>query len=504
MNATLTARIRDAAIVAVVLSLISYFHFYPLHVDFMAQDTFHILLRRLYYIPILYAALRFGLKGGLITSLTATALFAPHAAEAMGGLIGSASVDNLFDIILYNVVGFTTGLVVDSRRRQAHRYEEVIKLNKEIEDRETALRHMQTYTESILNSVSSGVISCDRRSVVVTANPAARRLLGLSEEDIFAFPLSRVFAGHEELLRATGSILSGEQKRATLETELTGGGRTMTVAVRITPHRSRGQTVGAVITLEDLTEIRDLTEQLLRAEKFTALGELVAGVAHEVRNPLGVIRASVQMIGQEVEEGLVPAGKDSHLSGNVSAPAELTQVMLQEIDRLDSVVNALLDFGRPSESQFGPVEPSHVLNEVVLLTRQFAKQQRVEVATNYPEVLPDIWADEDRMKQVFVNLISNAIQAMPGGGSLHVGAAADDGYLRVTFTDTGVGITKEEQKRIFDPFHTTRAEGSGLGLSIVHRIVDAHKGFISVSSEAGKGSTFTIELPLAGRDIILS
>lgn len=480
---TLSAKVRDAILVAVTLALISYFHYFPLHLEFMSHDTFHILLRRLYYVPILYAAIRFGIKGGLLTSLVSSALFAPHAAEAMGGFIGPRSVDNLFDIILYNVVGVTTGLVSDARRRQALRFEEVVKLNKEIEDRETAIRHMQTYTQSILSSVSSGVISCDRRGMVVTANPAARRILARPEENIIGFPLSKIFEDHGELLRAARLVLSGEQKRATLETGISRDGRSLTVAVRITPHLSRGETVGAVITLEDLTEVKDLTEQLMRAEKLTGLGELVAGVAHEVRNPLGVIRASVQMMEQEMKEGC--------------QSADLTHVMLQEIDRLDAVVNALLDFGRPAESQFGPVEPKHVLDEVVLLTKQFAKQQQVEVLTDYPDELPEIWADEDRLKQVFVNLISNAIQAMPDGGCLGVSATPRDGYLRVSFTDTGLGITEAEQARIFDPFHTTRPEGSGLGLSIVHRIVDAHRGFITVSSEPGQGSTFTVGLPLS-------
>lgn len=482
---TATAKIRDAVIVAVALALISYFHYFPLHLDFMSQDTFHILLRRLYYVPIIFAALRFGIRGGLITSLLSTALFMPHAAESMGGFVGTTSIDNLFEVILYNVVGFTTGLVVESRRRQAQRYEEVVKLNKEIEDRETAIRHMQAYTESILGSVASGVISCDKRGIVVTANPAARRLLGRDYEDLIAFPLSSVFEGHAELLRASRLVLSGEQDRAMLETTLEvpgGDGRPLTAAVRITPHRSRGQTVGAVITLEDLTEVRELTEQLMRADKLSGLGELVAGVAHEVRNPLGVIRASVQMIEQEMESGC--------------ASAELTHVMLQEIDRLDAVVSALLDFGRPSESQFGAVRPSSTLDEVALLTRRFAADHKVEVKTVYPDELPEIWADEDRLKQVFVNLISNAIQAMPDGGRLTIDATAQGGFLRVSFTDTGAGIPAEEQARIFDPFHTTRAEGTGLGLSIVHRIIDAHNGFIRVDSEPGEGATFTVGLPL--------
>jgi PAS domain S-box-containing protein len=321
--------------------------------------------------------------------------------------------------------------------------------------------------------------------MIVTVNPEARSMLARHEEDLIAFPLSRIFEKHEELNRAAELVLGGEQKRATMETELESGGRPIPVAVRITPHRSRGQTVGIVITLEDLSEVKDLTEQLLRADKLSGLGELVAGVAHEVRNPLGVIKASVQMLEQEMDQGC--------------QDAELTHVMAQEIDRLESVVNALLDFGRPSQSQFEPVDAHRVLGEVVLLTKQFAKQQNISVIDESPDGLPDIWADEDRLKQIFVNLISNAMQAMPEGGKLTITATAREGFLRMSFMDTGIGISPEEKDRIFDPFHTTRAEGSGLGLSIVHRIVDAHSGYITAESVPGAGSTFTVGLPLAHR-----
>ncbi|MHB9052628.1 MAG: ATP-binding protein [Thermoleophilia bacterium] len=482
------SQIRDAVLVAVTIVVITYFHYYPPHFEFITQDDFHILLRRLYYVPILYSAFRFGIKGGLLASLSVSAFFLFHAIMSMGGLFVSGSLDNLFEVILYNVLALITGAVVEAKRRQAQRYQEVLKLNSEIEERETAIRHMKAYTESVLSSVSSGVIACDRRGIIVTVNPAARQLLARHEDDLVAFPMAKIFEEHPGLVLAAEQILAGGQERATLETELSSNGRALPAAVRIAPHRSRGQTVGIVITIEDLSEVKDLTEQLLRADKLSGLGEIVAGVAHEVRNPLGVIKASVQMLEQEMDSGC--------------GDTELTHVMIQEIDRLDSVVNALLDFGRPSESQFGTVDAGRVLGEVVLLTKQFAKQQNVEVRNELPEGLPHIWADEDRLKQIFVNLISNAIQAMPDGGSLTTAGAARDGYLRISFTDSGIGLSPEEKEKIFDPFHTTRAEGSGLGLSIVHRIIDSHQGFISVDSEAGKGSTFIVGLPLtrAGKE----
>lgn len=475
--------IRDIAIIAASTALITYFHFRPLHLAFMPQDTSHIIYRRLYYLPILYAAFRFGLKGGLITSLSITALFAPHAIRSMGGLFKGAAIDNFFDLVLYNVVAFTTGALVEAKRRQTHRYHEVVQLNRDIEERETALRQMKAYTDSIISSVSSGVISVDKRGNVVTVNPEAIRILSSSEADIIGFPIEQVFPGQKELLTAARRILDGEQARAVMETNLPKSSGVLPAAVRITPHLSRGLTVGIVITLEDLSEVRDLTEQLIRADKLSGLGELVAGVAHEVRNPLGVIRASVQMMQEELEDGC--------------GSPDLTRVMLQEIDRLDSVVNALLDFGRPSESRFQHVSPQPALDEVVLLTRQFARQQKVRVKYDYDKALPEVWADEDRLKQVFVNLISNAIQFMPDGGDLVIKTFAERASLRISFADTGIGIPAEVRERIFDPFYTTRAGGSGLGLSIVHRIVDAHNGYINVNSKEGDGATFTVVLPLS-------
>ncbi len=477
-----TGNVRDIILIVVSTAVITYYHYRPLHIGFLDHDVLHIILRRLYYIPILYAAFRFGVKGGLATSLSITALFAPHAVISMGGLFKGAAIDNFFDLLLYNIVALITGLVVEARRRQARRYREMLELNREIAEREAAIRKMKAYTDSVLGSVSSGVISVDNRGRVVTVNPEAARLLDRSDDDLVAFPLDKVFAGHDNLLASAKHVLEGEQRRATLEVELPAGPDKKTVAVRISPHISGGETVGIVITIEDLSEVKNLTEQLMRADKLSGLGELVAGVAHEVRNPLGVIKASVQMLEQETGAG--------------SESEELTQVMVQEIDRLDALVNALLDFGRPSESMFGKVSVKQVLDEVILLTRHFARQQKVEVVRDFDGALPAIWADEDRLKQVFVNLTSNAFQSMPDGGRLVISADAESEFLKVSFADSGVGIPEDARKKIFDPFYTTRADGSGLGLSIVHRIVDAHKGYINVESSMGDGSIFVVGLPI--------
>ena len=159
----------------------------------------------------------------------------------MGGLFKGAAVDNFFDLLIYNVVAITTGMVVDDKRRQAQRYQETLKLNREIEERETALRQIKAYTDSILSSISSGVISLDRRGNIVTANPEAMRILGRKESELVGFPLEKIFRNQERLVLAARRILNGEQQRATMEAELAGEGQVLTVAIRSEEHTSELQ-----------------------------------------------------------------------------------------------------------------------------------------------------------------------------------------------------------------------------------------------------------------------
>jgi signal transduction histidine kinase len=211
------------------------------------------------------------------------------------------------------------------------------------------------------------------------------------------------------------------------------------------------------------------------------MGELTAGVAHEVRNPLGIIRASVQLM------------EDADCTRERVTGA--AQVIKQEIDRLDRVIKALLDFGRPSAPTMRPVSVSQVLEDVALFARTFASRARVEIVEDYAPRISDVMADPEQLKQVFVNLISNAVQAMPDGGTLTITTGHENGFVFVRFTDTGAGIPPDVLGRVFDPFVSTRDDGTGLGLTIVHRIVDDHDGHMEVSSEPGTGTVFTVWLP---------
>jgi len=239
-----------------------------------------------------------------------------------------------------------------------------------------------------------------------------------------------------------------------------------------------------VVSIEDVSEVRALTDQLIRADRLAAMGELTTGVAHEVRNPLGIIKASVQL----VEES----------GGDPKRMAEVTRVIKQEIDRLDHVIKALLDFGRPSAPALRPIDVGAVLDDVVLFTRRFAREASVAIEVERAEGLAPVMADADQLKQVLVNLVSNAVQAMgETGGTIRVSAYHDARDVYISVADSGPGMAPEVMEKVFDPFFSTRDGGTGLGLTIVHRIIDQHGGHIEVASAPGAGTTFTVALPVA-------
>jgi signal transduction histidine kinase len=264
-------------------------------------------------------------------------------------------------------------------------------------------------------------------------------------------------------------------------------GRTVHLEVAMARMRDvGGRALGAVVTLDDVSEVRALTDQLIRTDRLAAMGELTAGVAHEVRNPLGIIRASVQLV------------EDS--DGDPARVRDATRIIKQEIDRLDRVIKALLDFGRPSAPTLRQTNVEDVVDDVVLFTRQFAVQAKVQIETLFSAANPAVLADADQLKQVLVNLVSNAVQAMEDtGGRIVVRVWDDDSFVFVSVVDDGPGMPPEVLEKVFDPFYSTRSGGTGLGLTIVHRIIDQHGGRVEAQSTPGAGTTFTIALPATSR-----
>lgn len=478
--------VRDVLLIVVMLGMISLLHTFTNTSP--GAMPLHMLYRRLYYVPIMYAGFVFGRRGGLLTSVAASVLFGLHAVVSLGGLLGPG-IDNLYEIVMFVTVGVLFGWLRDlEERRNADLRQVSAQLEeayRKLEERAIQLINVQDYTQSILRSITSGVITVGPDGSVATANPAAERMLGQREGDMVPRRINVLFADDGGLGDDLVKVLSGRVPRLVRETKLvTRSGRVLHVQVSISRMRDMdGRILGAVITLEDVSEVKALTDQLIRADRLAAMGELTAGVAHEVRNPLGIIRASVQLV------------EDSGCDRD--RIVEATGVIKQEIDRLDRVIKALLDFGRPSKPQMRPTHMKEVLEDVALFTRRFASQSNVNIELVLPEELPLVRADPDQLKQVFVNLISNAVQAMEmTGGTITVRAEADESFVSVIVEDTGPGIEGEDLKKIFDPFYSTRDAGTGLGLTMVHRIVDEHDGHIEVASEPGVGASFAVSFPV--------
>jgi signal transduction histidine kinase len=224
--------------------------------------------------------------------------------------------------------------------------------------------------------------------------------------------------------------------------------------------------------------------RVAQSEKLAALGQLAAAIAHEVRNPLAVVRSSAQGLG----ETLPPGDADGHRA---------TSFIVAEVDRLSSVVNALLAFARPLQLQTRPTAIPEVVARALTLAGAEFTSKRVRLAHDEPAGLPLVQADGDLVCQVLVGLLANAAEATPAGGDVVVRARASNGTVELAVADSGPGIAPELRGRVFEPFFTTRANGTGLGLAVARQIVEAHGGRIDVGERPGGGACVTLWLPVA-------
>ena len=237
-------------------------------------------------------------------------------------------------------------------------------------------------------------------------------------------------------------------------------------------------------------KLEESQEQLIRAEKLTSLGQLAASIAHEINNPLAGVLVYTQLLAKKVTGDAL----------NKEDALNYLSKMESEISRCSRIIRNLLDFARQTEPMLRLVDVNQVIEQVLAMVGHQAQLQNVEVAKEVSPSLPKVMADFDQLQQIFTNLALNAIQAMPEGGRLTVRSSAVDSEVRIDVQDTGCGISKENMGKLFTPFFTTKVKGKGvgLGLAVVHGIIERHKGRIKVQSEVGKGTTFSVYL--AGHD----
>jgi two-component system sensor histidine kinase PilS (NtrC family) len=387
-------------------------------------------------------------------------------------------------------------------------------LAKEFKKRGEELEEMRLTTDDILENMGPGVISVDSRGIVMYFNRSASEILNCSVQDIQGRPVEEALPPTIQPL--TDLILEGlsEGKFRDRETEdppsthtiqseeieVEAGGRKKPLGVTTTLLINRkGKQKGFLLLFSDLTDMKETEGRLRQSERMAAIGELAAGIAHEIRNPLASIRGSAEVLQQELQESWeseeAPRGGMEYRYSDETE--KLMNLILREADRLNHIVEDFLQFARARPLHLTLTSLSELLNEVLELVKKHPEfSNGVEIRKEITKDRLSIFVDRDQMKQVFLNICLNGIKAMEGRGSLTISTRDDEERVGVVFQDTGIGINPESRNRIFEPFFTTSEKGHGLGLSIAHRIVEGHAGEIQVESEIGKGSLFIVWIPV--------
>ena len=352
--------------------------------------------------------------------------------------------------------------------------------------------------EAVLAGLPDAVIAIDTTSRIVFWNGAAEALTGRSARRVSGKYLKDIFpSGASVVRRLDETLATGESRSAPESTIDTAENRAVPVSIVTAPLFARDGTVeAAVAVLRDVSRIRQLEAEVRRGETLAAAGRMAVGLAHEVRNPLGAIRGAVQLLARELGE---------------SKLREYTDVLLTEVDRVNRIIEMLLDLSRPVQLRPVPLNLHQLLERVALLTEETARTQGVTIVRRYDPSLPPIRGDEDRMLQVFHNLVRNAVDAMKNGGRLTLSTrmsldplfgkvdlgSGQRAMVEAQIIDEGSGIAPDVRAKIFDPFFTTKDRGLGLGLAICHRIIEEHQGAIQIDSTPGRGTTVTCFLPIA-------
>jgi two-component system nitrogen regulation sensor histidine kinase GlnL len=353
--------------------------------------------------------------------------------------------------------------------------------------------------EAVLAGLPDAVIAVDTSLRVVFWNAAAEVLTERSARRAEGRLVKEVFPAEASVVRRLGETLATGESRSEPEAlvERTDG-RPVPVSIVTAPLFGRAGVVeAAVAVLRDLSRIRQLEAEVRRGETLAAAGRMAVGLAHEIRNPLGAIRGAVQLLRREL--------------GSESRFAEYTDVLLTEVDRVNRIIEMLLDLARPVQLRLVPLNLHQLLEGVALLAEEGARERNVALVRRYDPSLPPILGDEDRLLQVFHNLVRNALDAMKDGGRLTLTTrvslnplfgkmdlgAGQRNMVEAIIADEGAGIPAAARAKIFDPFFTTKDKGLGLGLAICHRILEEHRGAIQVESTEGRGTAVTCFLPIA-------
>ncbi|MFI5305217.1 MAG: nitrogen regulation protein NR(II) [Nitrospiria bacterium] len=350
------------------------------------------------------------------------------------------------------------------------------------------LESVKSLARNILDSIPTGVITIDSQGSITSINPAAEKIL-LFGNNFYGKKIRELLPESTALKQLLEkSILEGKSFHDQTVT-YPHGDHTLVLWVTLSDLHNEGQRDGLVLLIKDISEINRLEQQVRRSEKLSAISTLSAAVAHEIRNPLSAMDLNLGLLEEEIMSG----------QGETPSIREFIDVLNVEIKRLKGILDTFARFSVPNRLVLEELKMESIIQHLVSLIRMEAHEKGIQVETEISSALSQILADENQITQVFLNIMINAIQAMPNGGRLFIQAEErkinNENWVNVRFSDTGVGIEKGKLNKIFEPFFSSRQGGTGLGLAISHRIIEDHGGFIHVDSTVGKGTVFTVQIP---------
>lgn len=354
-------------------------------------------------------------------------------------------------------------------------------------DRKLAfLAKRRGFLETVLQSVQEGVVAVSPGGNLDYANRTAEEMLGFELARQRSRPMER-FLPDVDWAALAAAAPEGGAGLSTAEVEVFRPQRRV-ISVRAFPLEGGA---GAVAVLRDVTREREDERAAMESERMQAVRMLAASLAHEIGNPLNALGIHLQLLERAVKK--LPAGDER------DEIADCSRVARDEIARLDGILSEFLNALRNGAPNLEKCDLLAVLEKSLRILRADVQERSIRIDVSHPAALPPVRADASQLQRVFFNLVKNALQAMPDGGTLSIELAADDRDLSIAFRDSGTGIPPEEFARLFEPFHTGRAGGHGIGLAIVRRIVEDHGGRIEVSSRPGKGACFRLSFPRAER-----
>jgi len=382
----------------------------------------------------------------------------------------------------------------------AAREQQLLKQQQELERINRMLRQssldidlMKRYHENIIRSIPAAVMVLDADRRITTVNPAASHIWGLEAEKCAGLMLEElqisacflpVVEGWEGVLR--------ERKNLFFEAVQflpPAGGRPSHVDLHVSPLvGGDGNVQGVLVVGEDVSEKVQTKQALIQSERLAAIGRMAAMVAHEIRNPLSSIALNTELLQEEIEERLPPSERQVR---------EILSGVAREVDRLTEITEEYLRFARLPKPHKRRQRLQDIVRELLRFVQPELRARSIQVEDRLDDQLPELEVDEDQLRQAFLNLLRNAMDSMPKGGVITLSSRIENGRVRLDISDTGHGISPENLAHLFEPFFSTRAEGTGLGLSLTQHIIVEHGGSIDCHSQPGAGTTFSVELPLS-------